>query len=50
MCVRLAEAGCSPHEIKAISGHLTLSEVSRYTEEANKKKLAKDAANKLLNK
>ena len=49
MCVRLANVGCSPHEIMAISGHLTLSEVERYTREANMKRLAKTATDKLLN-
>lgn len=43
MCRRLAEAGCSAHEIMAISGHKTLTEVSRYTEAANRKRLAGDA-------
>ena len=28
---RLADAGCTPHEIAAISGHRTLKEVERYT-------------------
>lgn len=42
-CRRLAEAGCSPHEIMAISGHKTLSEVTRYTDAANRKNLAKRA-------
>ena len=31
---RLAEAGCTPHEIMAISGHESLAEVTRYTIEA----------------
>lgn len=39
-CRRLAEAGCSPHEIMAISGHKTLAEVTRYTDAANRQKLA----------
>jgi integrase len=37
---RLAEAGGTPHELMAISGHRTLSEVQRYTEDANRKLLA----------
>jgi hypothetical protein len=37
---RLAEAGGTAHELMAISGHKTLSEVQRYTEDANRKKLA----------
>ena len=28
---RMAEAGCSPHEIMAVTGHATLAEVTRYT-------------------
>jgi len=42
-CRRLAEAGCSAHEIMAISGHLTLAEVTRYTVAANRVHLAKRA-------
>ena len=37
---RLAEAGGTAHELMAISGHRTLSEVQRYTEDANRKLLA----------
>jgi integrase len=37
---RLAEAGNTAHELMAISGHKTLSEVQRYTEAANQEKLA----------
>ncbi len=40
---RLAEAGCSPHQIAAITGHKTLKEVERYTREANKTQLAEQA-------
>lgn len=43
MCRRLAEAGCSPHEIMAISGHASLAEVTRYTKTANRTKLAESA-------
>jgi enterobacteria phage integrase len=39
----LAEAGCSTHEIKAITGHTTLAEVDRYTRGANQKALAERA-------
>jgi integrase len=42
-CRRLAEAGCSAHEIMAISGHQTLAEVTRYTVAANRVHLAKRA-------
>ncbi len=37
---RLAEAGNTTHELMAISGHRTLSEVQRYTEDADQKRLA----------
>jgi integrase len=36
---RLAEAGCTPHEIMAITGHKTLKEVERYTREASQARL-----------
>ncbi|WP_114349343.1 tyrosine-type recombinase/integrase [Paracoccus lutimaris] len=42
-CRRLAEAGCSAHEIMAISGHQTLAEVTRYTVAANRLHLAERA-------
>ncbi len=42
-CRRLAEAGCSAHEIMAISGHQTLTEVTRYTVAANRVHLAERA-------
>ncbi len=45
---RLAEIGCSTHEIAAITGHATLSEVQRYTKAANRKRLAQSAMNKLI--
>ena len=50
MCVRLANAGCSPHQIMAISGHLTLSEVTRYTIEVDRARLAQEATDRLLQK
>jgi integrase len=37
---RLAEAGNTTHELMAISGHKTLSEVQRYTDDADRKRLA----------
>ena len=42
-CRRLAEAGCTAHEIMAISGHKTLAEVTRYTVAANRLQLAERA-------
>ena len=44
---RLAEAGCSEHEIMAITGHKTLSEVQRYTRQARQKTMAQSAIAKL---
>lgn len=41
--VRLAEAGCSVHEIAAITGHASLSQVALYTKEADQGRLAKAA-------
>lgn len=43
----LAQAGCSTHEIKSITGHKTLSEVSRYTEAVEQEGLAQQAIVKL---
>jgi integrase len=37
---RLAEDGSTTHELMAISGHKTLSEVQRYTDDADRKRLA----------
>jgi integrase len=39
-CRRLAEAGCSSKVIAAISGHLSLREVERYTRAAEQKRMA----------
>jgi integrase len=46
-CRRLAEAGCTPSEIAAWSGHRTLGEVSRYTRAADQAAMARAAAAKL---
>ena len=37
---RLAEHGNTTHELMAISGHRTLSEVQRYTDDADRTRLA----------
>lgn len=42
-CRRLAEAGCTAHEIAAWSGHLSLREVERYTKAADQARLARNA-------
>jgi len=40
---RLAEAGCTQHEIMAVLGHKTLKEVVRYTAAADQRRLADSA-------
>ena len=42
-CRRLAEAGCTPHEIMAISGHKTMKEIERYTKAADQVRLVQAA-------
>jgi integrase len=42
-CTRLADAGCSEKQIAAVSGHLSMSEVGRYTKAADQARLARDA-------
>jgi len=44
---RLAEAGCTPHEIASITGHSTLFMVQKYSEGARQKVLADKALAKL---
>ncbi len=44
---RLAEAGCTAKEIAAVLGHTTLSEVERYTRDADQVLLSDAAADKL---
>lgn len=44
---RLAESGCTAHELMAVTGHLTLSEAQKYVEAANRKKMADTAMGKL---
>ena len=45
---RLANAGCTPEQIKSITGHKTLSEVARYTKAADQERNAKQAMTNLL--
>ena len=45
--VRLAEAGCPPDEIKAITGHRTTRMVEHYTKDADRKRLARSAVARL---
>lgn len=44
---RLAEAGCTDHEISAVTGHQTLAMVQHYTKAANQRKMATAAIIKL---
>jgi integrase len=44
---RLAEGGCSEHEIMAITGHSSLSEVQHYTKSASQITLAQQAMERL---
>lgn len=44
---RLADAGCSAHQIMAITGHRTVSEVQRYTAASDQKRLAAQTATAL---
>ncbi len=45
---RLANARCTSEQIKAITGHKTLSEVARYTKAADQERNAKQAFANLL--
>jgi integrase len=42
-CTRLADAGCSAHQIAAISGHRSLKMVEKYTRAADQRRLARAA-------
>jgi hypothetical protein len=43
---RLADAGCTAHEIAAMSGHASLKMVEHYTRAANQAQLARAAVAK----
>jgi integrase len=45
---RLANAGCSSDQIKAITGHRSLAEVAHYTRSADQQRLARQAINMQL--
>ncbi|WP_283808300.1 tyrosine-type recombinase/integrase [Bradyrhizobium ottawaense] len=47
ICVRLAEAGCTPHQIQAITGHDNLAEIETYTKAVSQKPLAQIAMDSL---
>jgi integrase len=44
---RLAEAGCTAHEIMSVLGHKTLAEAERYTRDADQKGLARGAIDRV---
>lgn len=44
---RLAEAGCSPHQIQSITGHKSLAEVTRYTAAADQERMAREAMKRI---
>ncbi|MEM8615634.1 MAG: tyrosine-type recombinase/integrase [Pseudomonadota bacterium] len=48
MATRLAEHGMTAKQIAAVTGHVTLSEVQRYTAEADQKRLAAEAMKSLF--
>jgi integrase len=48
ICRRLAEAGCTPHEIMAISGPKSLQEVTRYTAKASRVRMAQTALKSII--
>jgi integrase len=45
---RLAEIGCTAHQIASITGHASLEEVERYTKAADRKRMAREAIDKLV--
>jgi integrase len=45
---RVAELGCTEHEIASITGHASIAVVQRYTKAANRKRLAGSAMQKLV--
>jgi len=47
---RLAEIGCSANQIASITGHASLSEIQRYTRAADRKRMAREAMAKLIEK
>ncbi|MFC7552635.1 tyrosine-type recombinase/integrase [Pseudoroseomonas wenyumeiae] len=45
---RLAELGCTAHEIMAVTGHRTLKEVDRYTRSVSQRVMAESAFSRLI--
>ena len=50
VAIELAEAGCTPHEIAAITGHKTLGMIQEYTREVRQLSLAQSATEKINEK
>jgi integrase len=48
-CTRLADARCTVHQIMAVSGHKSIKEAERYTREADRKRLAREAFDQMAN-
>lgn len=46
---RLAEAGCTPHQIAAVTGHKSLSQVQGYSSEADQERMAGVAMGRIGN-
>jgi integrase len=47
-CRRMAEAGCTPHQIAAISGHMTLKEITHYTSAYDRERAGAEAMRMLV--
>jgi integrase len=45
--IRLANAGCTAHEIAAVTGHRSLREVEHYTRAADQERLARQAMGRM---
>lgn len=50
ICGNLAEVGCTPHQIQAITGHKNLQEIETYTKAVNQRRLAQIAMASLANR
>lgn len=50
ICGNLAEVGCTPHQIQAITGHKNLQEIETYTKAVNQRRLAEIAMASLANR
>jgi integrase len=50
ICGNLADVGCTPHQIQAITGHKNLKEIETYTKAANQRQLAQTAMSALANR